>query len=113
MKPEIYQSLATINQATEQIVQNAEKLRDAGVLVPNFAEIRILEARQNCSDINVSAAHHLSGQELEEAGEIGKELREKQRVYSSHETTTTATSDSGKDASGENGQCPEDGTEST
>ncbi|HEY6251433.1 MAG TPA: hypothetical protein VI685_15860 [Candidatus Angelobacter sp.] len=112
MKPEIYQSLAAINQATEQIVQNAEKLRDEGVLVPDFAELRVLEARQNCSDINVSAAHYLSGRELEDAGEIGKELREKRRVYSNHEATTTTTTDSGKHASGENGQRTQDGPES-
>ena len=103
MKTEIYQSLAAINQATEQIVQNAEKLRDEGVLVPQFVEIRILEARQNCADINISAAHHLSGRELEDAGEIGKELREKRRVYSEHEGATRTTGDSGKGASGENG----------
>ena len=63
-------------------IRSPEKLRDEGVLVPDFAEIRILEAKQNRSDINISAAHYLSGRELEDAGEIGKELREKLRAYS-------------------------------
>lgn len=110
MKADIYNSLAVINQATEQIVQNAEKLRDEGVLVPDFTEIRILEARQNCSDINISATHYLATRELEDAGELGKELREKRRVYSEHEATTpTPTGDTGKDASGENGPSTENG----
>ena len=114
MKTEVYQSLAAINQATEQIVQSAEKLRDEGVLAPEFTEIRIMEARQNCADINISAAHYLAGRELEDAGELGKELREKRRVCSEHEAPTpTTTGDSGKDASGENGQRSEDSPEGT
>lgn len=97
MKPEIYQSLSAINQATDQIVQNAEKLRDEGVLVPDFTAIRILEARQNCSDINVSATHYIAGRELEDGAEIGKELREKRRVYSEYEAITpTTTGDQGR-----------------
>jgi|SRR5215469_6942109 len=111
MKPEICQSLAAINQAMEQLTLNIAKLRNKEVLVPDFAEIRILEVRQTCTDINLSALHHLAAKELADGGKVGRELSEKRRVYSDQEATTPAT-DTGKDASGENGQRAQDGSES-
>lgn len=69
-------------------MQNTERLRDEGVLVPDFAEIRILEAKQNCSDINVSAVHHLTAAELMEGRQIEKELIAKRSAYLSHDAVT-------------------------
>jgi hypothetical protein len=73
MKPEIYNSLAAINQATEQIAENIKTLKDARVLTPHYAELRILAARQNCAEINGSAVNHLVKPEMDKAARLEKE----------------------------------------
>ena len=78
MKADIYNSLTVINQATEQITENLEKLRDEGLLTPHFAEIRILAAQQNCAETNVSVVHHLTVREEEDAMRFQKERIEKE-----------------------------------
>lgn len=79
MRVGIYEDLYAINQATEQIMQRIEKLRDAGALTPHFTEIRLILTEQNCSEINVSVTNHLHTIELEDAGRIQREGMEKQR----------------------------------
>ena len=54
-KAEIYQSLAANNLATEQMTEHLERLRDAGLLLPHIAEIRILAAQQTCAETNTTA----------------------------------------------------------
>lgn len=78
MKSEIYNALAAINQATEQIAENLEKLRDAEVLTPHFAELRILAAQENCAETNVSIVHKLTVLEEQDATRIQKERIEKE-----------------------------------
>ena len=73
MKPEIYNALAVINQATEQIAENLKTLKDAGVLTPHYAELRILAARQNCAEVNGSAVNHLVKPEMDAAARLEKE----------------------------------------
>lgn len=79
MKADIYQSLAAMNQASEEIVKQVEALRDAGLLEPRFAEIRILAEQQNTADINTSVVHKLTAQELEEATRLQNEQAEKEK----------------------------------
>jgi len=78
MKAEIYQSLTAINQATEQITESLEKLRDAELLTPHFAEIRILAAQQNCAETNTSVVHKLTVVEEEEATQLQNKRIEKE-----------------------------------
>ena len=78
MKAEIYQSLTAINQATEQITEHLEKLRDAELLTPHFAEIRILAGQQNCAETNTSVVHTLTVREEEDATRLQKERIEKE-----------------------------------
>ena len=82
MRVMVYEDLHAINQATEQIMKRVESLRDAGVLSPAFAEIRLILTEQNCSEINVSVTHHLTAVELEEAGRLQREGMEKQKRLS-------------------------------
>lgn len=78
MKPDVYNSLAAINQATEQITRSIESLRDEGILTPHFAELRILAAQENCAETNVSVVHKLTERESEDAIRIQKERSEKE-----------------------------------
>lgn len=78
MKTEIYGALAIMNQATEQITESIEKLRDAGLLTPHFAEIRILAAQENCLETSVSAIHKLTAVEEEDAHRVQQERTEKE-----------------------------------
>ena len=73
MKSEIYNALAAINQATEQIAGNIRKLRAEGVLTPHYAELRILAARQNCAEVSGSAVNHLAKPEMDNAARLEKE----------------------------------------
>ena len=79
MKAEIYHALHAINQASDDIVTHIENLRDEGILTPHFAEVRILAVQQNCSEVNVSAVHHLAQAEMDEAGRLQRERLEKER----------------------------------
>ncbi|HEY6348383.1 MAG TPA: hypothetical protein VI636_03135 [Candidatus Angelobacter sp.] len=79
MRVEIYEHLHAINQASQEIMQRIEKLRDAGALTPHFAEIRLILAEQNCSEINVSVTNYLTTNELEDAGRLQREGLQKQR----------------------------------
>ena len=85
MKAEIYNALHAINQASEDIVKHIEILRDEGVLTPHFAEVRILAAQENRSEVNVSAVHHLTQAEMDEATRLQRERLEKERELSSRE----------------------------
>lgn len=78
MKASIYQSLAAINQATEQITENIERLKADGLLTPHFAEIRTLAAQQNCLETSHSAIVALATREMEDAARIEKERLEKE-----------------------------------
>lgn len=78
MEVEVYNALAAINQATEQITENLKKLEDAGFLTRHFAEIRILAARENCTETNVSVVHNLTTRELENATSIQRQRMEKE-----------------------------------
>jgi hypothetical protein len=83
MKATIYQSLAAINQATDQITENIEHLKINGLLTPHFAEIRILAAQQNCIETSHSAIVTLAAREMEDAARIEKERLElEQRLKS-------------------------------
>jgi hypothetical protein len=73
MKPEIYESLHVINQATKQITEHTEKLRDEELIAPQIAEIRILAAQQNCAETNVHVISSISQREIAEASRIEKE----------------------------------------
>ena len=84
MKSEIYESLYIITQATEQITKHIERLRGEKLLTPHFAEVHILAAQQNCSEINVSAVHWLAHHEQREAGDFEqKRLKREARLKSS------------------------------
>ena len=85
MKAEIYRALYAMNQAGEDMVRYIESLRDEGVLTPHFAEVRILAARQNCAEVNVSAVHRLAQTEMDEAGRLQRERLEKERELGSRE----------------------------
>ncbi|HEY6253487.1 MAG TPA: hypothetical protein VI685_26310 [Candidatus Angelobacter sp.] len=78
MKAEVCSALAAINQATEQIVEKLESLRDEGLLTPHFAEIRILAAQQNCAETNTSVVHQLTPREQENATRIQTERIQKE-----------------------------------
>lgn len=82
MKADIYQSLAAMNQASEEVVKQVETLRDAGLLTPQFAEVHILAEQQNTAEINTSVVHKLTAQELEDAGRLQGERLEKERQLS-------------------------------
>ena len=56
MKSEIYDSLAAINHATEQIVQHIAKLLALGIVHPNIAEFRTAGIEEIRSHIN----HHIT-----------------------------------------------------
>ena len=68
-------------------MKHIEILRDEGVLTPHFAEVRILAAQQNRSEINVSAVHHLAEAEMDEAARLQRERLEKERQLSLGEET--------------------------
>lgn len=79
MRVGIYEDLYAINQATQQIIQRIEKLRDAGALLPHFADVHLIMTEQNCSELNVSVTNHLTTVELEDAGRLQKEGLQKQK----------------------------------
>ena len=83
MKSEIYESLLVINQATEQTIKHIERLRNEKLLTPHFAEVHILAAQQNCSEVSVSAVHWLAHHELKDAGRFQqKRLKREARLKS-------------------------------
>ena len=86
MRVGIYEDLYAINQASQEIMKRIEKLRDAGVLTPHFAEIRLILTEQNCLEINVSVAHHLVTVELEDAGRLQRDGLQKQKELSDTDT---------------------------
>lgn len=79
MKAEIYQSLAAMNQASEEIVKQIVSLRDAGVLEPDFAVICILAAQENVAEVNTSVVHYLATAELDSATRLQNERAAKQQ----------------------------------
>lgn len=70
-----YESLSTISQAAEQITEQIERLRAAGLLLPEFAEIRKLAVQQVRAEVSHAATLRLAGRELEHAT-----ATEKQRI---------------------------------
>lgn len=78
MKADIYNAITVINQATEQIVEKLEHLRDEGLLTAHFAEIRILAAQQNCAETNTSVVHQLTLREGKDATRLQRERIEKE-----------------------------------
>ena len=79
MKSGIYSALHLINQATEQIVEQTEHLRDEGLLTPHFAELRILAAQQNAAETNLSVTLGLAQKERDDAGSLEKERLAKEK----------------------------------
>jgi hypothetical protein len=73
MKPAVYESLHVINQATERITEQIEKLKTDGLLTPHFADICKLAAQQTCIETSHSAIVTLAELELHEAARIEKE----------------------------------------
>jgi hypothetical protein len=73
MKSEIYDSLATINHATEQIVQHLAKLAGLGILHSNFLEFRTACIEEIRSHTNLTVSLHLAHTEMKDAYEFGKQ----------------------------------------
>lgn len=84
MNAKIYESLYVITQATEQITKHIERLRKEKLLTAHFAEVRILAAQQNRSEINVSVVHWLAHHEQRDAGHFEqKRLKREARLKES------------------------------
>jgi hypothetical protein len=66
-KIEAYESLYLICQATQQITNHLERLRDANILGPVSMEINKTAALQLRAEIATSAVHNLASPEIEEA----------------------------------------------
>lgn len=86
MRVQIYEDLLAINEASAQIMERIERLRDAGYLTPHFAEIRLIMTEQNCSEINTSVLHHLAKAELEDATRLQREGLQKQKELAETDT---------------------------
>lgn len=83
MRVGIYEDLLAMNEAAEQFTKRVEKLRDAEMLTPHYAELRILAAQHNCAEVNASVANNLVKPEMDDAHRIQKELIEKETKLAS------------------------------
>ena len=79
MKADIYNSLASINQAAEQIAENIEQLKTAGLLKGELADIRKLAIEQLRAEISATAVLNLVGPENEIAATTEKERLARER----------------------------------
>ena len=85
MKADIYNSLASISQAAEQLVQNIDQLKTAGLLKGELPNIQKLAIEQLRAEISSTAVLNLHGLENEIAARIEKErMKREQQLKSSH-----------------------------
>lgn len=77
MKIEIYEDLLFVNEATNQLTQRIEQLRDNKMLSPHYAELRVLAARMNCAEITGSIVSKLVKPEWDAAHRLEQELLKK------------------------------------
>lgn len=63
----IYESLATISQAADQITANIETLKADGLLLPDLAEIWILFVKQVRAEVSHAAVLGISDREQKNA----------------------------------------------
>lgn len=88
-KPDIYQSLSTINQSLQVAIEHLEKLKVAEVLTASFAVIRRLAVEQIRSEINVTATIRLHTSEFKDAHAFEQQrLREEKRLRESTESSS-------------------------
>lgn len=77
MKIEIYEDLLFVNEATNQLTQRIEQLRDNKMLSPHYAELRILAVKMNCAEITGSIVSKLVKPEWDAAHRLEQELIKK------------------------------------
>ena len=77
MRVGIYEDLLAINEATEQFTKRLERLRNAKVLTPHYAELRVLAARQNCAEVTGSIVNKLAKPEMDAAYRLEQEFAAK------------------------------------
>ena len=80
MKAEIYQSLYTINESLQLVAEQIGKLKDAGILTPEFTELHRLTTEEIRAAINVSATNTLHTRENAEAYALGQERMKHQEM---------------------------------
>lgn len=82
MKIEICQSLCTLNELFQLASEHLDKLQSAGIIPPEFAEIRKAAAGQLRAEINCKVIDALSIPEADEAASFERlriELETKQK----------------------------------
>lgn len=81
MEMEIYQSLAAINESLQGMAGHLHKLRVAGILPPQFAELYRLSAEQMRAEINLMATLRLHDNESHQASCLEKlRIRQEKRI---------------------------------
>ena len=78
MNSKPYTALHVISQATDQIAEQIEVLRDEGLLLPDFAAIRKATAQLLCSDIRITTILRLEPREQKESARLEQERKENQ-----------------------------------
>jgi hypothetical protein len=72
MKTAIYESLCAINQGFGMIPENLEKLRDAGVITPEYVETQRVLTEELRAGINSMILNQQQAREVEDREHYGK-----------------------------------------